>query len=97
MDGHSYLVFSDFVDRERDGVASMREELARRDVRSTEAWFMSMAMGHPDATEQDKLRARKILDAANSAVEEARQEVRDAARRLEYYEAFLKQCTPSAT
>ena len=97
MDGHSFLIFYDFVRRERDAVAGLREEAASRDVYCTEAWFMSMSMGHPDASDEDKRRARRILDEANVALETTRQEVDDAARRLEYYEAFLKQCTPGAT
>ena len=83
--------------REQDGVAKLRQEAERRDVLCTEAWFMSMAMGHPDASDEDKLTVRKNLEEANSALEIAMQEAEDAARRLEYYEAFLKQCTPSAT
>lgn len=97
MDGHSFLIFADFVNRERDAVATLREEAARSDVRCTEAWFMSMAMGHPGASDEDEQRARDILAEANSAQEVAGRAVEDATRRLEYYEAFLKQCTPGPT
>ena len=97
MDGHSFLIFTNFVDRQRQEVADLYAEVERKDILCTEAWLMLMAMGHPDASNKDKQNAQDARQTASRELEEARQAAKEAARKLAYYEDFLKQCTPSAT
>jgi hypothetical protein len=58
---------------------------------------MLMAMGHPDASSEDKQNAKETRKTASRELEDARRAAKEAARKLVYYEDFLRQCTPSAT
>lgn len=98
MDGHSFLIFTNFVGRQRQEVADLYAEVERKDILCTEAWFMLMAMGgQPDASKEDKQNAKDTRKTASRELEDARRAAKEAARKLAYYEDFLKQCTPSAT
>lgn len=97
MDGQSFHIYSAFVQRERLRVAELRDLVEQTERRYAEAWFASMAMGHSDATSVDKAGARDSLELASSEQTAARHQAAEAARTLIMYEAFLRQCAPSAT
>ena len=97
MDGQSFHIYADFVQRERVRVADLHDLAEICDRRYAEAWFVLMSMGHADATDDDKARAGDNLQIASSEQAAAREDAAEAARRLALYEDFLMQCAPSAT
>ncbi len=97
MDGQSFHIYADFVQRKRVRVVELHDFAEECDRRYAEAWFVLMSMGHPDATADDKARAGDDLEIASSEQAAAREDAVEATRRLALYEAFLMQCAPSAT
>ena len=51
MDGQSFHIYADFVQRERVRVADLHDLAEICDRRYAEAWFVLMSMGHADATD----------------------------------------------
>ena len=87
--------FFDLVQRKRAGVASRRETARELEREQLAAWFEFMAMGHPEATEEDRKNAQDRLRAAEAGLAEARADVAEAGRRLVIFEDYLRQCSPA--
>lgn len=87
--------FFDLVQQKRAGVASRKDAEREREREQLEAWFEFMAMGHPDATEEDRQNAHERLRAAEERLIRARADLAEAGRRLVIFEDYLRQCSPA--
>ena len=95
MVSDQFEFFFDVVEQKRAGVASRRETEREREREQLAAWFEFMAMGHPEATEEDRQAARDRLQAAEESLIQARADVAEAGRRLVIFEDYLRQCSPA--
>lgn len=87
--------FFDLVQQKRAGVASRRDTEREREREQLAAWFEFMAMGHPEATEEDRQNARDRLQTAEESLIQARADLAEAGRRLVIFEDYLRQCSPA--
>ena len=87
--------FFGVVEQKRAGVASRRETEREREREQLAAWFEFMAMGHPEAPEEDRQAARDRLQAAEESLIQARADLAEAGRRLVIFEDYLRQCSPA--
>lgn len=87
--------FFDMVQQKRAGVASCRDAEREREREQLAAWFEFMAMGHPEATEEDRQNAHARLQAAEESLIRARADLAEAGRRLVIFEDYLRQCSPA--
>ena len=83
------------MQQKRAGVASRKDAEREREREQLEAWFEFMAMGHPDATEEDRQNAHERLRAAEERLIRARADLAEAGRRLVIFEDYLRQCSPA--
>lgn len=95
MVSKQFQFFWELVGAKRAGVSDLEAALSVRQRDQLEAWFEYMAMGHPEATEQDRRRAEELLEAAEDRLARAGNDVDEARRRLVIFEDYLRQCSPA--
>ena len=87
--------FFDVIQSKRTGVVALKQAALDCEREQLEAWFEFMAMGHPDATEDDRQNAADRLQAAEARLDQARVDLAEAGRRLIIFEDYLRQCSPA--
>ena len=87
--------FFDVIRQKRAALAVLKEAEREREHDQLAAWFEFMAMGHPEATEQDRQSAQERLRAAEDDLVQARSDLAEANRRLVIFEDYLRQCSPA--
>ena len=95
MVSKQFQFFWELVGAKRAEVSDLEAALSVRQKDQLEAWFEFMAMGHPEATDQDRQRAEELLQAAEDRLARAGDDLGEARRRLVIFEDYLRQCSPA--
>ena len=95
MVSDQFEFFFDVVQQKRAGLASRRETERECEREQLAAWFEFMAMGHPEATDEDRNSAYGRLQTAEERLILARADLAEAGRRLVFFEDYLRQCSPA--